>query len=65
MGKNIIQRDILENVVVFKGLGKYPTELSRAVVLPSLLFVLCYRVYLHKGEYKCNIPNTGNIMPDF
>ena len=38
MGKNIIHRDMLENLVVFKSLRIYPTGISRAVVLASLFF---------------------------
>lgn len=55
MGKNIIHRDMLENLVVFKGLRIYPTGLLRAVVLASLFFVsLFYTV-----EFSHTMVNTN------
>lgn len=55
MGENIIHRDMLENLVVFKGLRIYPTGLLRAVVLASLFFVsLFYTV-----EFSHTMVNTN------
>lgn len=55
MEKNIIHRDMLENLVVFKGLRIYPIGLSRAVTLASLFFVCLF----YTIQFSCTMINTN------